>query len=209
MKTSRILADAELENFRRDVMDTVRDIEDAYWGLIANEEQLRVEEKSLETAEALLEQTRTQYEVGVVSKVEVTEAEAGVAAREFSRITAENAYQSAQDRLIDLVLGPNLTAESKLVIEPTDRPEDYIAYDIDVEEAVRKGARDTARSWRWRSARSSARRSTSSSRRTSACRSSTWSASYGNEGLSGSANPDCNVFGTAVRRSASHWRQLR
>jgi len=81
VKTSRILANEELENFRRDVMDTVRDIEGAYWGLIANEEQLRVEEKSLETAQALLDQTRTQYEVGVVSKVEVTEAEAGVAAR--------------------------------------------------------------------------------------------------------------------------------
>jgi outer membrane protein TolC len=138
VKTTQILRDAELENFRRDVMDTVRDIEDAYWTLIANEEQLRVEEKSLETARALLEQTKTQYEVGVVSKVEVTEAEAGVAAREFSRITADNAYLTAQDRLIDLVLGPNLTAESKLLIEPTDRPEDYVAYDIDVEESVRK-----------------------------------------------------------------------
>jgi outer membrane protein TolC len=77
--------------------------------------------------------------VGVVSKVEVTEAEAGVAAREFSRITAENNYLTAQDRLIDLVLGPNLAAESKLAIQPTDRPGDYVAYDIDVEEAVRKG----------------------------------------------------------------------
>ena len=92
VKTSRILAEAELENFRREVMDLVRDIEGAYWALIANEEQLRVEEKSLETAKALLDQTKTQYEVGVVSKVEVTEAEAGVAAREFSRITAENTY---------------------------------------------------------------------------------------------------------------------
>ena len=40
VKTTRILHEAELENFRREVMDTVRDIEDAYWNLIANEEQL-------------------------------------------------------------------------------------------------------------------------------------------------------------------------
>jgi outer membrane protein TolC len=138
LKTTRVLREAELENFRRDVMDTVRDIEAAYWDLIASDEQLKVEQKSLETAKALLEQTQTQYEVGVVSKVEVTEAEAGVAAREFSRITAENRYLTAQDRLINLVLGPNLTAESKLMIQPTDRPEDYVVYDIDVEEAVRK-----------------------------------------------------------------------
>jgi outer membrane protein TolC len=138
VKTTRILRSAEFENFRRDVMDLVRNIEAAYWSLIASEEQLRVEEKSLETARALLDQTRTQYEVGVVSKVEVTEAEAGVALREFSRITAENFYNTNMDQLIDLVLGAGLTAESKLVIEPTDRPEEYIAYDIDVEEAVRK-----------------------------------------------------------------------
>ncbi len=138
VKTTRILREAEFENFRRDVMDTVRNIEASYWSLIASDEQLRVEQKSLETARALLEQTQTQYEVGVVSKVEVTEAEAGVAAREFTRIVAENQYLTNQDRLINLVLGPNLTAESKLVIEPTDRPEDYVVYDIDVEEAVRK-----------------------------------------------------------------------
>jgi outer membrane protein TolC len=138
VKTTRILRESELENFRREVMDTVRDIEGSYWSLIASEEQLRVEEKSLETATALLEQTRTQYEVGVVSKVEVTEAEAGVAARQFSRIVAENAYRTTQDQLIDLVLGSNLTAESKLVIQPTDRPDDYVPYDIDVDEAVRK-----------------------------------------------------------------------
>jgi outer membrane protein TolC len=138
VKTTGILRNAQVEDFRRNVMDTVRDIEDAYWSLIASEEQLRVEEKSLEAARALLQQTNTQYEVGVVSKVEVTEAEAGVAAREFNRITAENAYEAAQDRLIDLVLGPNLTAESKLAIQPTDRPEDYVVYEIDVDEAVRK-----------------------------------------------------------------------
>ena len=139
VKTTRVQGKLELENFRRDVMDTVQAIEGSYWGLIATEEQLRVEEKSLETAKALLGQTQTQYEVGVVSKVEVTEAEAGVAAREFSHITAENRYLTAQDELIDLVLGPNLAAESKLAIQPTDRPGDYVAYDIDVEEAVRKG----------------------------------------------------------------------
>jgi len=139
VKTTRILRDVELENFRKEVMDTVQGIEGAYWDLIASDEQLKVEQKSLETARALLDQTQTQYEVGVVSKVEVTEAEAGVAEREFSRIRAENTYLTAQDRLINLVLGPNLTAESKLMIQPTDRPDDYVAYDIDVEESVRKG----------------------------------------------------------------------
>jgi outer membrane protein TolC len=194
VKTSRILADAELENFRRDVMDTVRDIEGAYWGLVANQDELRVEEKSLETAKALLDQTRTQYEVGVVSKVEVTEAEAGVAAREFSRITAENNYMTAQDRLINLVLGPNLTAESRLLIEPTDRPEDYVAYDIDVEESVRKALdnRPELAVAQREIERQEINLKFAKNQRLPQV---DLVGTYGNEGLSGSPNPDCNFAG--------------
>jgi outer membrane protein TolC len=194
VKTSRILAETELENFRREVMDLVRDIEGAYWSLIANEEQLGVEEKSLETANALLDQTRTQYEVGVVSKVEVTEAEAGVAAREFSRITAENTYKTAQDRLIDLVLGPNLTAESRLVIEPTDRPEDYVVYDIDVEEAVRKALdnRPELAVAQREIDRQEVQLKFAKNQRLPQV---DLVGEYGQEGLSGSANPNCNILG--------------
>jgi len=138
VKTSRIGYDESLENFRRQVMDTVQEVEDAYWSLIATSEQKRVALKSLETAKALLEQTNTQYEVGVVSKVEVVEAEAGVADRDFNLIAADNRYRTAQDRLINLVLGTGLTADSTLHIEPTDPPKDYVTYHVDAEQATQR-----------------------------------------------------------------------
>jgi outer membrane protein TolC len=138
VKSSRIASAEEEENFRRQVMDTVRDIETAYWGVIAASEQLRVAQVSLDTSKALLDQTRTQYEVGVVSKVEVTEAEAGVAEREVNVITAKNAYRASQDNLINLVLGTDLTAASTLEIEPTDRPATTVTYAVDEEEATKK-----------------------------------------------------------------------
>ncbi len=138
VKSSGIASAEEEENFRRQVMDTVRDIETAYWGVIAASEQLRVAQVSLETSQALLDQTRTQYEVGVVSKVEVTESEAGVAEREVNLITAKNAYRASQDNLINLVLGTDLTAASTLEIEPTDRPATTVTYAVDEEEATKK-----------------------------------------------------------------------
>jgi len=138
VKTTRVLYDQSLENFRRQVMDTVQSVEDAYWELIATREQKRVAAKSLETARALLDQTRTQYDVGVVSKVDVVEAEAGVADREFNLIVADNRYRTAQDRLIDLILGPGLTPDSKLRVEPTDPAKDYVVYDVDPEEATQR-----------------------------------------------------------------------
>ncbi len=124
------------DGFRTEVMNTVRDIEAAYWQLIEAQEQLRVAEKSLETSGALLDQARTQLEVGVVSKVAVSEAEAGVAEREFNQILAVNRYRTAQDTLIDQVLGPHLAARSTLEIQPSERPEDYTLFEIDVQQAV-------------------------------------------------------------------------
>jgi len=136
VKTNKVLFAASLEQFRRDLMDTVTRIEGGYWALIADEERVGVAVKSLETAQALLDQVTTQYEVGVVSRVEIAEADAGVAARDFELIRAQNRYRDRMDRVINLVLGPNLTADSRITIEPTDRPDDYVVYDIDVEQAV-------------------------------------------------------------------------
>ena len=56
-----------------------------------------------------------------------------MADREFKLIVArEPDYRKSQDRLIDLVLGEQLRPETTLAIEPTDRAEDYVTYDIDV-----------------------------------------------------------------------------
>jgi outer membrane protein TolC len=138
VKTSELVFRASQEGFRTSVMNTVQQIENAYWTLIADEERVRVAAKSLETAEALLDQSTTQFEVGVVSKVAVVQAEAGVAQRDFDLIVATNRYRNQQDVLIDLVLGPHLRASSTLELAPTDRPEEYIEYDIEVETAVRQ-----------------------------------------------------------------------
>ena len=102
------------------------------------DEQKSVAEKSLETAQALLSQTKTQYEVGVVSKVEVVEAEAGVADREFNLIRQDNFYLAAQDSLANLLLGSRFTAHSDVHIEATDQPEDFVHYQVDAEDATRR-----------------------------------------------------------------------
>ncbi len=136
VKSTRLLLDASEEGFRQSVMDTVRDIETAYWTLVANDEAQKVARKSLETARALLDQTETQYEVGVVSKVEVTEAQAGLSQREVNLIRAENTYRNQQDVLIDLVLGPGLRSSSTLEISATDQPDEFDPYEVNVEAAV-------------------------------------------------------------------------
>ncbi|NNL65622.1 MAG: TolC family protein [Myxococcales bacterium] len=138
VKVSKQFYRQSLDDFNRALMDIVRGVEEAYWNLVATDEQERVAEKSLEAARELLEQTEVQYEVGVVSKVEVVEAEAGVAERDVELIRARNNHERAEDQLIDRVMGAGLTAGSLLGVNPTDRPDDYTDISVDVEEASRK-----------------------------------------------------------------------
>ena len=126
------------ENFRRNLMDVVRATEDAYWSLAAAARNFEVAKKSLETSRALLKQTQAQFQVGVVSKVEVTEAEAGVAQREFLLIQAENFYRTGQDRVIDIVFGPALTPTSSLEIVVADSPENFEKVQVDAAVATEK-----------------------------------------------------------------------
>lgn len=137
VKLTRIGSVLALAQFRQSVMDIVLTVENAYWNLAARRQELGVANKSLETSNALLGQTEAQYDVGVVSKVEVTESEAGVADREFRQITADNQFRTAQDDLIDLVLGPHLTPISTLEVSTTDRAEDYVSFELDAEDSAR------------------------------------------------------------------------
>ena len=138
VKTSQVGSRAAWDEFRRQLMDTVQAIENAYWFLVASQEQLRVANKSLDSAKALLNQTKTQYDVGVVSRVDVTEAEAGVASREVNVITAKNAYLASQDRLIDLVYGAALRPKLEFLVDPTDPPLAESKYEVNLDLAVEK-----------------------------------------------------------------------
>lgn len=128
---SKIREDSAFYEFKRQLVTSVMEIEINYWVLVATQENLKVATKSLETAKALKAQTVIQHEVGTISKIEVIEAEAGVAEREVNLISAKNSYWRAQDVLVDSVLGSRLTPDSQIIIIPTDAPE---VTDYDVEQ---------------------------------------------------------------------------
>ena len=138
VETSGIGTGIAFQQFRKSLMDVVRSIEASYWDLAARREDLAVAHKSQETSKALVRQTQAQYEVGVVSKVEVTEAEAGLADRDFSLITAKNRYRAAQDRFLDQVFGTYFTPTTTLTVNLKDKAENYRVFDVDEAEAAQK-----------------------------------------------------------------------
>jgi outer membrane protein TolC len=138
VKTTGMQASIAREGFRQALFETVRTIELFYWRLIGLADAQRVAEKSVATANALLDQVKTQYDVGVVSKVEVTESEAGLAQREFQLIRARNDYLKAQDDLASLIFGAEFAAGWRFEIEPADDPGEAKQVAVDPELAARK-----------------------------------------------------------------------
>ena len=133
---TRIARNISDEEFRRELLDLVAEVENAYWALTAERARQRVEHKSVETARDLLEQTRVRYDVGVVSKVLVVQAEAGVAEREVAEIRANNRAETAQDELLNLTLAP--TAEGFASTEMVPEEPTYIEYSVNLDVALEK-----------------------------------------------------------------------
>jgi outer membrane protein TolC len=131
-----VTQDISDENFRATLMDSLFRLEAAYWELAAARALELAAIKSVETAEDLLEQTKVQYQVGVVSKVRVTEAEAGLAQRDFDQILRANQAQAAQDALLTAILEPGIADYTSTYVK-TEEPT-FVPYEVNAEAALEK-----------------------------------------------------------------------
>jgi outer membrane protein TolC len=95
----------------------------AYWDLVFAIENKKVKEQSLEVAQRLLDDNRRKFERGVVARIDVTQADAGVAAQQEGILTAEAAVQSAVDRLKRLIDPALLKQEVSL--QPVEAPRSF------------------------------------------------------------------------------------
>ncbi len=125
--------------FEKSLADVVYGVTEAYWGLVAASEVKRFREQALETANRLLEDNRKRFERGVLAKVDVTQAEAGVASQVEGILVAEQARQDAMDRLKRLV-DPALLREDTVLL-PTDAPA-AAGSPLDESRAVEEGVRE-------------------------------------------------------------------
>ena len=92
------------EVFRQQVTATVVQVENAYWDLAAFQENVKVAEQSLAVAERLLSDNRLRVEVGSMPPLEVTSAEAEVAARTRDLTVARTNLQLQEANLKNLLV---------------------------------------------------------------------------------------------------------
>lgn len=86
------------------VMNTVSDTSKAYYELVFAIENHKALLEDLNRAKELLAQNRRRVELGVLSPLDVTQAEAGVAEREEAVIVAERAIKNQENTLKRLIL---------------------------------------------------------------------------------------------------------
>ncbi|MEW5900595.1 MAG: TolC family protein [Acidobacteriota bacterium] len=104
------------------LLDTVFNVEQAYWNLIYAVENLRVKQQSLQLAKDLLAKNKREVEVGMVAPIEILSAEAAVATREADILQAEIAVANSEDLLKTII---NIAAEEGsglATVIPSDAP---------------------------------------------------------------------------------------
>ena len=100
----------------------IQKITEAYWRVVFSRENLTVQRKGVEAAEALLKGAEARVRTGVLAPVAVTEAQAEKARREELVIVAENDFDVARKTLrLTLNLNPDNLFMPRH-IEPNDTP---------------------------------------------------------------------------------------
>ncbi len=131
-RNSLQVSDSQL---RQSLMDTVFNVESAYWNLVYSIENLKVRQQSLDLAKDLLETNKRSVEVGTLAPMDILSAQAEVATREADLIQAEAQVKSAQDALAVLINMPEKEQEALGAIVPQDSPS-YTEHKTNLDEAL-------------------------------------------------------------------------
>jgi outer membrane protein TolC len=114
--------DASLDEFRRNVMDTLVQVESTYWELVYALRDVEVRKQSVALAEQVYEKEKTRAANQVSKPLEVSRARAAATARKAELIRAANLVRDLSDQLKNLLNDPELGLQKEVEIEPADEP---------------------------------------------------------------------------------------
>jgi len=129
------------ESLRKTLIDTVYNVESAYWNLVYSLENLDVRRQSLQLAKDLLEKNQRSVEVGTLAPMEVLSAQAEVATREADLIQAEVQIKNNEDQLKQLLRFSEAEDRDVTAILPKDKPT-YVARTVALDEAIANALRN-------------------------------------------------------------------
>jgi len=111
--------------FRQQVIASVVQLENAYWDLAAAQQNVGVARESVVAAKLLLDESRKQFEVGTMARLDVVTAESQEAAGERDLIIAQTVLEQQVTTLKQLISkrgDPALDAATVIVADPLPEP---------------------------------------------------------------------------------------
>jgi outer membrane protein TolC len=121
--------------FRANLMDFITGVEDAYWTLVYNLQNLKVREESLRLARELLAKNQSELDAGMIPPIDLLSSQSEVASREAEILDAEALVRNSQDILRTMVNLPAEKGARAPVIVPTEEP-DTAPVPLDLEAAI-------------------------------------------------------------------------
>ncbi len=122
IKVAQNNADVEQHVFRDRVLTVLATVEQTYWELVFANENMKVAQAALKAAEELLATNRAKTKAGVMSIVDVLQAEAAVASRVEQVLVAEKSIRDQEDQLRRLLNPGEEELRQDVRLTPTDQP---------------------------------------------------------------------------------------
>jgi len=107
------------QGLRQQVITTVSDVANAYYELIAAQENVNVQQEALKLAEQLYTENKKRVEVGVLAPLDEKQAQSQVAASRAALLTAQQSVEIAENTLKSLITDDYLTIHDE-VLRPTE-----------------------------------------------------------------------------------------
>ncbi len=121
-RDARDFADLDL---RARTEDLVRLVETTYWGLVQARQDVESQAKSVAVAEDLLRISEARLSAGAGTKVDVSQAAAGVALRRVDLLRAENTLRTFEENLLGFLMPrtPDSPSGGNIRFEAADDPD--------------------------------------------------------------------------------------
>ncbi|HLP78985.1 MAG TPA: TolC family protein [Candidatus Paceibacterota bacterium] len=138
LRAARLTKEQALLQYQTTVADTLLATRTAYYDILLAEQQITVNEASVNLLSRELEDQQRRYEAGTVPRFNVLRAEVAVANQRPNLIRARNSYRIAKNNLVNL-LGYNLPREiwEDVPLQLTDKF-DAEPYQIDLPGAIQR-----------------------------------------------------------------------
>lgn len=149
LMVTRINRDISETQLRSTVTNTLANVRNAYWDLVAARQAVEVAQRSVALAEKLVEDNKVRVEVGALAPIDVYQAQSEAATRRQTLAQAQSTVKTSELALKRLIVSGTEDPLWSAQIQPVDRP-DWTPVNLDVAGAVRKALEartdmDTAR----------------------------------------------------------------